>query len=281
MRPDALAEDQLHRRAPDPDERSGLAHDLPPEAAGWDYVGFAEYLLTPGQGFERPRSERETAIIVLEGAATISLDARAYPSLGSRDSVFDGPPPPVMLIAPGTDIEVSAETAATIVIGDAPAAEARHTRLIEPDSILAETRGGGQTERRVHHLLPPAEEAGRLLLFEVYTPGGNWSSYPPHKHDTEDPPNESYLEELYYYRFARPEGFAFARVYTADGALDEAFSPQERDVVLIPRGYHPVGQPAGYDGYYLNIMAGPNRDWNFTFDPAHAWLSDWDPKSPR
>jgi 5-deoxy-glucuronate isomerase len=137
------------------------------------------------------------------------------------------------------------------------------------------------TERRIHHLLSPAAEAGRLILFEVYTPGGNWSSYPPHKHDTEDPPTEAYLEEVYYYRFARPEGWAFQRVYTDDRSLDASFAPVDEDVILVPRGYHACGMPAGYDGYYLNVMAGPNRAWHFSIDPDHAWLMDWDPAAPR
>lgn len=273
--------ESLRRPAPAPDPRTGLAHDIPPDAAGWRYVGFHEYRLASGQGFERPRADLETVVIVLEGAADVSLGGSTYPSLGSRDDVFEGPPAPILLIAPGTDIEVTARADTTIIVGHAPSATTQVTRLIEPASMVVETRGSGSTERRVHHLLPPAEEAGRLILFEVYTPGGNWSSYPPHKHDTEDPPNEAYLEELYYYRFARPEGFAFARVYTPDRSLDESFAPEDRDVVLVPRGYHPVGQPAGYEGYYLNIMAGPNRDWHFTFDPDHAWLADWAPTAAR
>jgi 5-deoxy-glucuronate isomerase len=153
--------------------------------------------------------------------------------------------------------------------------------MVEASDILVEQRGSGDTARRIHHLLPPSARAGRLILFEVFTPGGNWSSYPPHKHDTEDPPTEAYLEELYYYRFARPEGWAFQRVYTPDRSLDEAFAPGDSDVVLVPRGYHPVGMPAGYDGYYLNVMAGHARDWHFTVDPDHAWLMDWDPAAPR
>jgi 5-deoxy-glucuronate isomerase len=114
----------------------------------------------------------------------------------------------------------------------------------------------------------------------VVTPGGNWSSYPPHKHDTNDPPRERQLEELYYYRFRRPRGFAFQRVYTADRSLDEAITPMDGDAVLVPRGYHPVGVPAGYDCYYLNVMAGPIREWRFTIDPDHEWLMDWNPNAP-
>jgi 5-deoxy-glucuronate isomerase len=129
----------------------------------------------------------------------------------------------------------------------------------------------------VHHLLPPEARAGRLILFEVITPGGNWSSYPPHKHDTDDPPRERALEELYYYRFDRPEGFAVQRVYSADRSLDETVTAGDGDVVLVPRGYHAVAAAAGYECYYLNVMAGPVREWRFTVDPDHAWLMDWDP----
>ena len=125
-----------------------------------------------------------------------------------------------------------------------PGGPVRRTALVAPEDILVEKRGSGNTARRIHHLLPPSAEAGRLIAFEVFTPGGNWSSYPPHKHDTENPPVEARLEELYFYRFAKPQGFAFARVYTADRSLDEAMTPSDCDVVLVPEGYHPVGAPA-------------------------------------
>jgi 5-deoxy-glucuronate isomerase len=168
-----------------------------------------------------------------------------------------------------------------VVVAGAPGGAVRRTACIDPAAILVEQRGSGNTARRIHHLLPPAAEAGRLIAFEVFTPGGNWSSYPPHKHDTENPPVEARLEELYFYRFAKSQGFAFARVYTPDRTLDEAMTPMDGDVVLVPRGYHPVGAPAGYDCYYLNVMAGPNRAWHFTIDPDHAWLMDWNPAAPQ
>ena len=195
--------------------------------------------------------------------------------------MFDGPPPPVILVAPGRPLVLAAATDALVAIAAAPGGPVRRTALVAPDDILVEARGSGRTARRVHHLLPPDAEAGRLIAFEVFTPGGNWSSYPPHKHDTEDPPTEARLEEVYFYRFATPGGFAFQRVYTPDRELDEALAPGDGDVVLVPAGYHPVGAAAGYDCYYLNVMAGPNRAWNFTLDPDHAWLMDWDPQAPR
>jgi 5-deoxy-glucuronate isomerase len=254
---------------------------ISPASAGWDYVGFGEHRLGAGARVHVEADGRERAVVVLEGAAGVRAGDHAWSSLGSRESVFDGPAPPVVLLEPGLELEVEAETASTIIVADAPAAAARRTQLFEPQDIHVETRGEGITERTIHHLLPPTVEAGRLILFEVFTPGGNWSSYPPHKHDTEDPPREAYLEELYYYRFRRPEGWGFARVYTPDRSLDASFAPCDRDVLLIPRGYHPFGAPAGYDAYYLNVMAGPNRAWHFTVDPDHAWLMNWDPNEPE
>ncbi len=229
----------------------------------------------------RAAGDRELAVIVLEGSASIDAGGQHFSSVGSRDGVFDGPAAPVLLLESGTGFELTAERdGTTIIVADAPIADTRVTRLFEPAELYVETRGAGITERRIHHLLPPTTQAGRLILFEVFTPGGNWSSYPPHKHDTEDPPNEAYLEELYYYRFKRPEGWGFARVYSDDRTLDASFAPGDGDVLLIPRGYHPFGAPAGYDAYYLNVMAGPHRAWHFTLDPDHAWLMDWAPNLP-
>jgi 5-deoxy-glucuronate isomerase len=281
MTTQADAPEGLLRRAIAPDPASGKVHAITPQRAAWQYVGFADYRLRAGMTLECLGDERERAVIVLEGAATIRAGGVSYGSLGSRTTVFDGPPPPVLLLEPGLDLTIEAEGAATVIVADAPGATVRRTQLFEPDDLYIETRGKGITERRIHHLLPPSTEAGRLILFEVFTPGGNWSSYPPHKHDTEDPPNEAYLEELYYYRFKRPEGWGFARVYTPDGSLDVSFAPRDSDVLLIPRGYHPFGAPAGYDAYYLNVMAGPHRAWHFTVDPEHAWLMNWDPNLPK
>jgi 5-deoxy-glucuronate isomerase len=271
----------LHRRPKPPDPHTGQVHAISADDAGWKYVGFGDYRLGSGMGLRRPADDHEIALIVLEGAVTIRAGSTRYSSVGSRQDVFEGPPAPVLLMEPGLELEVEAEGPATVIVADAPGAKLRSTRLIEAADIFVETRGRGITERRIHHLLPPTEEAGRLILFEVYTPGGNWSSYPPHKHDTEDPPTEAYLEELYYYRFAKPQGWGFARVYTPDRSLDESFAPGDSDVLLIPRGYHPFGAPAGYDAYYLNVMAGPNRAWHFTIDPDHEWLMNWDPTLPR
>ncbi len=271
--------ERLHLKAGDP--ANGPVHAITPEVAGWQFVSFFDHRLGAGGTVHRPAADVERAVVVLEGSATVRAGSDRWSSLGSRQSVFDGPAPPVLLLEPGLDLAVEAEQPTSLIVAEAPAAEVRRTRLFEPADIFVETRGSGITERTIHHLLPPSVEAGRLILFEVFTPGGNWSSYPPHKHDTEDPPREAYLEELYYYRFKRPEGWGFARVYTPDRSLDVSFAPTDSDVVLVPRGYHPFGAPAGYDAYYLNVMAGHHRAWHFTVDPDHAWLMDWDPNLPR
>ena len=271
----------LLRRASAPDPQDGATQCVTAADAGWDWIGFSAHRLAPGQAIERPGDSQEVGVIVVEGHVDVQAGATRFADVGSRASVFEGPPAPVVLVAPGEAVAVRATTTATVLIACAPAGDPVATRLIDPATMRVEERGSGRTARRVHHLLPPDQPASRLILVEVFTPGGNWSSWPPHKHDTEDQPRESRLEELYYYRFERPHGFALARVYTADRNLDQALAPMDGDVVLVPRGFHPVGMPAGYDGYYLNVMAGPTRLWNFTLDPDHAWLMDWSPAAPR
>jgi 5-deoxy-glucuronate isomerase len=239
------------------------------------------YQLVPGQVVACDADDMERLVLVLEGTVAVTAGDLDLPRVGSRTSVFDGPAAPVVLVAPGDAVRVVAITDVLLVIGAAPGGPVRITRYVAPEDILVEARGEGNTARRIHHLLDPQTEAGRLIAFEVYTPGGNWSSYPPHKHDTENPPVEARLEELYFYRFAKPGAFGFQRVYTPDRSLDESMAVGDLDIVTVPEGYHPFGAPAGYDAYYLNIMAGPNRAWHFTIDPDHAWLMNWSPAAPR
>lgn len=271
---------QLLRRAAPPDADGVVSH-VDPANAGWDWVTVTVHRLAVGQAVTRPADDHERLVLVLEGRADVTAGELVLDGIGSRTSVFDGPAAPVVLVAPGDAVRLVARTDALVVVAAAPGGPVASTRYIAPDDILVEARGEGNTARRIHHLLDPQMEAGRLIAFEVYTPGGNWSSYPPHKHDTENPPIEARLEEYYFYRFAKPQGFGFQRVYTADRSLDEAMAVTDLDAVIVPEGYHPFGAAAGYDAYYLNIMAGPNRAWHFTIDPDHAWLMNWSPAAPR
>lgn len=127
--------------------------------------------------------------------------------------------------------------------------------------------------RYVNNIMPEDDaSAYSLLVVEVITPGGHTSSYPPHKHDQDNLPNESFLEETYYHRLNPPQGFGFQRVYTDDRSLDEAMVLEDGDVTLVPKGYHPCAATHGYDLYYLNVMAGPKRVWKFYNAPEHEWL---------
>jgi len=270
----------LLRRAARPDSHGVISH-VDPASAGWDWVTVTVHRLATGQVVTRAADHEERLVLVLEGSAAVTAGDLVLDRIGSRQSVFDGPAAPVVLVAPGDAIRVEALADALVVVAAAPGGPLQITRYLAPEDILVESRGEGNTARRIHHLMDPQMEAGRLIAFEVFTPGGNWSSYPPHKHDTENPPVEARLEEYYFYRFAKPQGFGFQRVYTADRSLDEAMAVGDCDVVLVPEGYHPFGAPAGYDAYYLNIMAGPNRAWYFTIDPDHAWLMNWSPAAPR
>jgi 5-deoxy-glucuronate isomerase len=155
-------------------------------------------------------------------------------------------------------------------------------RVIQPDDVEVEIRGGGNATRQINHIMKPDFPAHRLLLVEVYTPGGNWSSYPPHKHDVHQPPSEVDLEEIYYYKVDRPEGYAIQRVYTKDRRLDATLTVRDGELVLIPEGYHPVVAAHGYRVYYLNALAGSARSMAASDDPDYAWVrQSWIDKDPR
>ena len=216
--------------------------------------------------------DREVCIVLLAGSADIHAATGRWKDVGSRRSVFDGPPDSVY-VGPGDSIEVIGKSdACEVALCWAPAENGAQARLIRASEIKPFQRGSGSTARTIHNILMEDREAESLLVTEVYTPGGHWSSYPPHKHDTDDPPRETYLEETYYHRLARPEGFGVQLVYTDDRSLDEAIQVRDGDVVLVPRGYHTVSAPPGYEVYYLNVMAGPRREWKITFDPDHDRL---------
>lgn len=211
----------------------------------------------------------------LGGCCTVTVGGATFSVAGNRESVWDRRPPHLLLLPPGHSYSLRAETDLHLAVAAAPAPSGGAPLLITPDEIVAEERGEGQTRRYIHHLLPPSAAAARLILVEVYTPAGNWSSVPPHKHDTEQPPVESYLEETYYYQIPPATGFAIQRVYTDDRTLDETMAPGDGDLVLVPRGYHPVAATPGHECYYLNVMAGPTRAWNFQVDRDYAHLMNW------
>jgi 5-deoxy-glucuronate isomerase len=174
----------------------------------------------------------------------------------------------------GDFYEVEAVTDLELAVCSAPGKGTHPARLIAPEDVGVEMRGAGNIERRIHNILPEQKPADSLLVVEVFTPEGNWSSYPPHKHDQDHLPHESYLEETYYHRVNPDHGFAVQRVYTDDRSLDETMIVKNGDAVWVPKGYHPVSAPPGYEIYYLNVMAGPVRTWKFHNDPDHEWVME-------
>ena len=249
----------------------GQLVSVTPRSAAWGYVGFEVYRLVRGTPLDWTSPGHEVCAVVLSGRADFSYGRDEWPELGGRSSVFDGVGDSVYA-PPGGTLKVSAVTeACEVALCWAPAKRGAEPAVIRAADVKVFKRGSGGTERTIHNILMEDRPAESLLVTEVLTPGGNWSSYPPHKHDTDDPPRETYLEETYYHRVKRPGGFAVQLVYTDDRSVDEAIRVGDGDVVLVPHGYHPVVAAPGYDLYYLNVMAGPIRRWLVTTDPDHRW----------
>lgn len=255
---------------PQPAAPDGVVQRITPASAGWSYVGFEAYDLAQGKELSVATEGREACLVLMSGHAEVAVNGTSFGEIGGRENVFDAPPWSVYVPA-RANWRLKATTPVELAVCSSPADGKLPPRLIPPDAVGQETRGKGTNTRYVRNILPDSAAAETLLVVEVITPGGHWSSYPPHKHDTDDPPRETYLEETYYHRLRRP-GFGVQRVYTDDLSLDETIAFGDRDVVLVPRGYHPVAAPIGFDLYYLNTMAGPVRQWHFTLAPDHAFL---------
>ena len=253
--------------------RDGTLISVTPERANWRFVGFEAVRLAPGAPGIWNHSAREACIVLLSGGCELRVGGRTLDASDGRASPFDGPPH-VVYAPPGVEVAITAgPRGVELAIATAPAMTGAAVQLFTPSDAKLEIRGSGNMKRRIHHLLMEDRDAERLLVTEVITPAGHWSSYPPHKHDTDDPPRETQLEETYYYRLRDAKrGFAVQRVYTADRSLDESVAARDGDLVLVPRGFHTVSAPPGYEVYYLNVMAGPRREWKVTFDPDHERL---------
>lgn len=255
-----------------PAAAQGHVHHVTPENAGWTYVGFDLHKLpNPGDVAKGGGDDREVCIVLIAGRAKVTVDGQDF-LVGERMSPFEGPPHSVYAPA-GARWHIEALTELEVAVCSAPGVRgARPPRAIGPAEAERLTRGTGTNTRYPTNILPETADADSLLVVEVITPGGHTSSYPPHRHDEDDLPRQSFLEETYYHRFSKPQGFGFQRVYTDDRSLDETMLIEDGDVVLVPRGYHPVAAVAGYDIYYLNVMAGPKRTWKFYNAPEHEWM---------
>jgi 5-deoxy-glucuronate isomerase len=263
--------------------RSGLQVGVTPERAGWEYVGFAVRQVAAGDTWSGRTARNEVCLVLLSGLADVrwSPGQRKSVRFGPRRDVFSDYPHAIYL-PPGTAFELRATRHAEIAECRSPTTKRFPARVIRPADCGCEVRGGGNATRQIIDILPPSADADRLLVCEVLTPAGNWSSYPPHKHDRHAPPVEADLEETYYYRFSQPDGYGIQRLYTADGRSDRILRVADGDLVLVRRGYHPFVAAPGFDAYYLNTLAGSFRSMAATDDPRYAHLrASWPPPDPR
>ncbi|WP_426565021.1 5-deoxy-glucuronate isomerase [Angustibacter sp. McL0619] len=228
---------------------------ITPADAGWTFVSFAVHTLAAGQSLDLPADGQERALVPLAGTASVTAGEQQW-KFGGRDSVFDGVGHCLYLPLDSAGV-LTAVTDLEIAVAASPATTRYDAVLVTPDDTEIELRGGGNASRQVNSLMPPAFRADRLHVIEVWTPGGNWSSYPPHKHE-HDHDGESELEETYYYRLRDPEnGWALQRVYSPERGFDLAQRVGDGDLLLIPWGYHTTVAAHGQDLYYLNVLAGP------------------------
>ncbi len=258
---------------PGPPDPNGRVLHITPQSANWNYVGFSLHQLSAGQNLQEETADEEVCIVVLSGTLSARAGDRTFASIGARMDIFSGARPYALYVPNDAAWSLTALSEAQVAICRAPGRGGHSVHLIAPDDIQPQVRGSGSNTRHIHPILMEDRDgADHLLVTEVYTPAGNWSSYPPHKHDRDAFPDETCLEEIYYHRLNPPQGFAYQRVYTDDRSLDENMAVADGEVVLVPKGYHPCAAPHGYDLYYLNVMAGPRRAWRFQNDPDHDWI---------
>ncbi len=284
--PNTLSPEQLHLRP----GNDGISVSIDPVRAGWRYLSFRAFPLVAGRSLQVGGSEQEVAIVVLSGGGVNVEPGETTPFvLEGRASVFEGLPWAAYLPAGHrarlTPRPIRGDRPVVVALAEAPVAgrptAARHPLCISPADVQVEVRGAGNATRQVNHIITPDFPADRLLVVEVYTPSGNWSSWPPHKHDRDDLPREAVLEETYCYQFRRPEGWGVQRLYRGDASRDGLWAVRHGDLVLVTDGYHPFVAAHGYDAYYLNTLAGDRRTMACSDDPSLAWTrAAWTDLSP-
>jgi 5-deoxy-glucuronate isomerase len=263
-----------------PPEQAGELLDLPRQKARWEWMSFFVRRLRPGDVYQA-RTEHEEAAFVLLGGTCRSDWGQGAQRIGKRRNVFDGFPY-ALYLPTGNNVTFTAETVCEIAECRVPSEARLAPKLITPDDVASNLRGGGNVSRQIVDVITPAFPADKLIVVEVYTPGGNWSSYPPHKHDVHDPPTEVDLDEIYYYRMNQPDAFAFQHLYSRENSAERTLKTRDGDAVLVRSGYHPVVAGPGYDVYYLNFLAGSSRTMAVTEDPQHVWIrSTWKEPDPR
>lgn len=258
-----------------------------PAKAGWDLLHFAARRMRRGERWSDETGENEYGLVILGGVCSLRSSRGEWLRIGRRLDVFQGMPY-TLYLPRRTEFTVEVHSDELDVAYGWCATDQDHpSRLVRPEQVEVEIRGGGNATRQINHIIPPGFDCHRLVCVEVYTPSGNWSSYPPHKHDVhrEDETGnllEADLEEIYFYKMDRAGGYAIQRLYTNDRRLDEIFMARNDNLVLVPEGYHPVVSAHGYTTYYLNFLAGSAQSLAYSDDPEHAWIKKtWRERDPR
>lgn len=265
---------------------SGLTNRVTRDDAGWASLSAETRRLKAGETWSFDTDDSELVCVLFGGVAHFESNRGRWTDVGERENVFSGMPW-ALYFPRRTTFTVTAVTALDFACAWAQTDEDHEARLVTPADSKVEIRGGGNATRQINSIVPPGFDCHRLVAVEVYTPGGNWSSYPPHKHDNhvvgaDGTLLEADLEELYLYKQRRPEGFALQRIYNDSRSLDATVCAQDGDMVLVPEGYHPVSAPWGYDCYYLNFLAGSAQSLACTDDAPHAWVKGtFDTKDAR
>lgn len=260
---------------------------LTPQDAGWDYLHVSVRRMPGGQNWQFDTAENELAMVVLGGVCAVESNRGSFFPVGRRADVFSGMPYSVYLPRRTHFTVYAASPELEIACAWCPTDQDHPLHMVTPKEVEVEIRGGENATRQINKMLPPGFDCHRLVAVEVYTPSGNWSSYPPHKHDLtllskDGTLLEADLEEIYFYKFDHPEGYGYQRVYSADGRLDELMLVHENQLVMVPEGYHPVVAAHGYSAYYLNFLAGGVASLTASDDPQYTWVkSTWKDKDPR
>src|SRR6202166_1468923 len=263
-----------------PSEQAGELLHLTRQKANWEWMSFFVRRLAAGESYSTQMDGEEAAFVLLGGTCQADWGEGSQ-RIGGRKNVFAGYPY-ALYLPTGNKVTFTADSICEIAECRVPSQAQLKPRLITPDDVVSSLRGGGNVSRQIVDIMPPAFPADKLIVVEVYTPGGNWSSYPPHKHDVHNPPAEVDLDEIYYYKIDRPEGYAIQRLYFANRSIDTALVVRDGEFVLVPEGYHPVVAAHGYNVYYLNVLAGSARSMAASDDPDYQWVRQgWREQDPR
>ena len=271
----------------EPTQGSGVYQRILADEAGWKHLNMEARLLRQGEIWEGNTGDNEYAIILLSGNYSVKTDSGEWETQNGRTSVFQGMAHTLYLPRHTAFALTAQSEVLDIAYGWVYSDQDFPIRFKTPDEVAIEIRGGDNATRQINSLVEPGFNCQKIVAVEVYTPSGNWSSFPAHKHDqrkvaADGTVLEASLEEIYFYKIEKPEGHAIQQVYTDDRSLDEIMKVKTNDAVLVPRGYHPVVAEHGYHCYYLNFLAGSDQSLANTPDPNQVWIfNSWKGLDPR